>query len=121
MRAVTGPRFAGLARDFRLAPDEYDAIFFHDDDITDTDWPAALTLTVPDTMESGVYAFRLTVDGMDHHVPFFVGPGQHSRDVAVLFPTATYLAYANDRIAFEADDAPLDRLVGHKLQGDLAA
>ena len=44
-------------QDFRLAPDEYDAIHFHDDDITDADWPAALTLTVPETMASGVYAF----------------------------------------------------------------
>jgi N,N-dimethylformamidase len=112
MRAVTGPRFGGLARDFRLAPDEYDAIFFHDDDITDTDWPAALTLTVPETMESGVYAFRLTVEGMDHHVPFFVGPAKaRRRDVAVLFPTGTYLAYANDRIAFEADS--MEVLLGH--------
>jgi N,N-dimethylformamidase len=112
MRAVTGPRFQGLVQDFRLAPDEYDAIHFHDDDITDADWPATLTLTVPETMVSGVYAFRLTVDGIDHHVPFFVGPAQsRQRDVAVLFPTGTYLAYANDRIAFEADS--MEMLLGH--------
>lgn len=112
MRGVTGPRFHGRATDFRVAPDEYDAVYFHDDDITDADWPAALTLTVPETMDSGVYAFRLTVDGMDHHVPFFVGPAKaRRRDVAVLFPTGTYLAYANDRIAFEADS--MEMLLGH--------
>ncbi len=112
MRGVTGPRFAGLARDFRQSPDEYDAIHFHDDDIADADWPAALSLTVPESMGSGVYAFALTVDGIDHHVPFFIGPNpSRQRDVALLFPTGTYLAYANDRLPFEADS--MEMLLGH--------
>jgi N,N-dimethylformamidase len=111
MRGVTGPTFQGRVEDFRLAPDEFDAIHFHDDDIADAEWPAALTFEIPDDMASGVYAFRLSADGSDHHVPFFVGPGRRSRDVAVLFPTGTYLAYANDRIAFEADS--MEMLLGH--------
>ncbi|WP_051276847.1 N,N-dimethylformamidase beta subunit family domain-containing protein [Marmoricola sp. URHB0036] len=111
VRGVTGPTFQGLVEDFRVAPDEYDAIHFHDDDIADADWPVALTFDVPEDLASGVYAFRLTADGRDHHVPFFVGPGQRARDVAVLFPTGTYLAYANDRIAFEADS--MEMLLGH--------
>jgi len=111
VRGVTGPTFQGRVEDFREAPDEYDAIHFHDDDIADADWPVALTFDVPLDLASGVYAFRLTAEGRDHHVPFFVGPGQRARDVAVLFPTGTYLAYANDRIAFEADS--MEMLLGH--------
>ncbi len=111
VRAVTGPAFRGLADDFRVAPDEYDAIHFHDDDIEDAAWPIALTFEVPAQARSGVYAFRLTAEGRDHHVPFFVRPGDRKNDVAVLFPTGTYLAYANDRIAFEADS--MEMLLGH--------
>ncbi|WP_082592813.1 N,N-dimethylformamidase beta subunit family domain-containing protein [Phycicoccus sp. Soil803] len=111
VRGVTGPTFQGHVEDFRLAPDEFDAIHFHDDDISDAEWPVALTFDIPEDMPSGVYAFRLKADGRDHHVPFFVGPGQRSRDVAVLFPTGSYLAYANDRIAFEADG--MEMLLGH--------
>lgn len=111
VRGVTGPAFQGRVEDFREAPDEYDAIHFHDDDIADADWPVALTFDVPEELASGVYAFRLTAEGRDHHVPFFVGPGRRARDVAVLFPTGTYLAYANDRIAFEADS--MEMLLGH--------
>ncbi|MDX1888041.1 N,N-dimethylformamidase beta subunit family domain-containing protein [Mycolicibacterium sp. 050158] len=112
VRAVTGPGHNGIVRDFRQSPDEYDAIMFHDDDITDADWPAALIFSVPETMDSGVYAFRLTVDGVDHHVPFFVGPNpSRRRDVAVLFPTGTYLAYANDSVSFQAD--AMENLLGH--------
>jgi N,N-dimethylformamidase len=111
IRGVTGHAFTGLVDDFRLVPDEYDAIHFHDDDITDAEWPAAFTLDVPEHLPSGVYAARLTADGVQQHIPFFVGAGQQKNDVAVLLPTATYLAYANDRIAFEADGAEV--IVSH--------
>lgn len=106
-RAVAGNSFTGLVDDFRLAPDEYDAIHFHDDDITDADWPTAFTLDVPHTLPSGVYAAKLTAEGAEQYLPFFVRAGEKKNDVAVLFSTATYLAYANDRIAFEADGAEI--------------
>jgi N,N-dimethylformamidase len=117
-RAVTGPEFTGLVDDFRLAPDQYDAIHFHDDDITDAQWPVAFTLTVPENLPSGVYAARLRAAGTEQHIPFFVLPGKRKRDVAVLFATATYLAYGNDRIAFEADGAEV--IVGHTPIIDLS-
>lgn len=111
-RAVAGASFSGLVDDFRLAPDEYDAIHLHDDDITDAKWPAAFSFMVPDDLGSGVYAVRLRADDLEQHIPFFVLPGQRNkRPVAVLFATATYLAYGNDRIAFEADGAEV--IVGH--------
>ena len=111
VRGVTGPTFLGLSDDFRDFPDQFDAIHFHDDAITDANWPVGFTVDLPADLPSGVYAARLTADGIVQHVPFFVGPGQRQNDVAVLFPTATYLAYANDRIAFEADS--IEALLGH--------
>src|SRR5690349_7853074 len=39
VRGVTGPACQGRVEDFRLAPDEFDAIHFHDDDIADAEWP----------------------------------------------------------------------------------
>lgn len=110
-RAVAGATYEGLVDDFRLVPDQYDAIHFHDDDITDAQWPVSFSFLVPDSLASGVYAARLRAGGVEQHIPFFVLPGRHKKDVAVLFATATYLAYGNDRIAFEADGAEV--IVGH--------
>jgi N,N-dimethylformamidase len=106
-RGVTGHLFLGLNDDFRLAPDEYDAIHFHDDDITDAQWPASFDFKIPVEFSSGVYAVKLTDDNSEYYIPFFVRAGKIKRNVAVLFSTATYLAYANDRIAFEANGAEI--------------
>ncbi|MDX1888026.1 N,N-dimethylformamidase beta subunit family domain-containing protein [Mycolicibacterium sp. 050158] len=111
IRAVTGPFYAGLSEDFRHAPDDFDAIHFHDDDIADAEWPVAFTFAVPDDLPSGVYAARLMAHDKAHYVPFIVGPGSRKKEVALLLPTATYLAYANDRTAFEADGAEV--IVSH--------
>lgn len=111
LRGVTGHRFTGLVDDFRLAPDEYDAIHFHDDDITDANWPVAFTLEIPKDCRSGVYAAKLTSGSAEYYVPFFVRAGEKKAQIAILFSTATYLAYANDRIPFEANGA--EALVGH--------
>ncbi|MBJ8339449.1 hypothetical protein JGU71_11175 [Antrihabitans sp. YC3-6] len=111
MRAVTGPLYAGLSEDFRSVPDEFDAIHFHDDDITDAQWPIAFTFEVPEDLPSGVYAARLVGGETEQYVPFLIGPGSRKKDVALLLSTATYLAYANDRIAFEADGAEV--IVSH--------
>lgn len=106
-RAVAGHEFTGLCDDFRLAPDQYNAIHFHDDDITDAGWPSAFSFRVPQDLPSGVYAAKLNCGLVEHHVPFFVRAGLQKNKVAVLFSTATYLAYANDRIAFEANGAEI--------------
>ncbi len=110
-RGVAGHRFTGLVDDFRLVPDEYDAIHFHDDDITDAQWPVAFTLNIPKDWKSGVYAAKLTTETSEYYVPFFVRGGEKKAEIGILFSTATYLAYSNDRIAFEANGA--ENLVGH--------
>ena len=70
-------------------------------------------MSVPNDLPSGVYAARLRGGGNEEHVPFFVRPASRAErnDVAVLFPTGSYLAYANDHLAFDFDGAEL--LVGH--------
>ena len=62
MRAVTGHAWRGETTDFRAAPDEYAAIWFHDDDLDDAGWEPTSSLTCPTAWPSGVYAIRLDAD-----------------------------------------------------------
>ena len=112
-RGVTGVEWTGAVEDFRAAPNEYGAIHFHEDDLEDARWPAAAEWTVPADTPSAVYAMRLRGDGYEEHIPFVVRPGRHQRraKVALLLPTGSYLAYANDRLPFDAAGAEL--LIGH--------
>jgi N,N-dimethylformamidase len=96
MRAVTGFNFSGHETDFRVRPDEYGAMFFHDDDLEDARWDADFEFVVPE-LPSGVYAVRLEAGEHSDHLPIFVRPprGRATARIALLLPTYTYLAYAN--------------------------
>jgi N,N-dimethylformamidase len=96
LRAATGHRWRGVEQDFRLVPDEYGAIHFHADDLDDCRWDRSLTVTVPASAPSGVYAVRVRAAGCVDRLPLFVRPRVASSDIALLIPTASYLAYAND-------------------------
>ncbi len=100
MTAVTGHCWDGAVLDFRQAPAQYEALAFHADDLTDAGWETTAVIPLPDTLASGVYAAKLTADGGDRYVPFFVAPaaGQPRNRIAVLMPTFTYLAYANEHV-----------------------
>ena len=50
MRAVTGHTFTGRETSFRQAPQEYGAIFFHDDDLEDAGWEPDFSWTIPDDL-----------------------------------------------------------------------
>jgi N,N-dimethylformamidase len=111
-RGVTGHNWSGREPCFRHTPDEYGAIHFHEDDLEDSGWPEAFSLEVPADLASGIYAFRLRSDDVEEHVPFVVRPGASSRrQLALLLPTGSYLAYANDRLPFDA--WPAELLAGH--------
>ncbi|MFI0405816.1 N,N-dimethylformamidase beta subunit family domain-containing protein [Actinomadura sp. 3N508] len=103
VRGVPGANWTGREIDFRLAPDEYDAIHVHDDDLTDAGWEPQVTLRLPDDLRSGAYAFRLRAGDESLSIPFFVRPprGTTTSRVAVLLPTFTYLAYANSHTNLE--------------------
>lgn len=101
VRAVTGYNWTGAVHDWRLAPEQYGAIHFHESDLYDAEWRSDFAYKIPPTLPSGVYAARLRVGGDEHYSVFFVCPpkGKTSSRLAVLMPTASYLAYANHRIA----------------------
>jgi N,N-dimethylformamidase len=115
MRGVTGHNFSGRETDFRLIPEEYGAIFFHDDDLEDARWAVDFRLTVSAGLRSGVYAARLRAGEDEDHIPFFVRPpaGTATARAALLLPTYTYLAYANSHP--EHPGPPLDHDVEELL------
>ena len=102
-RAVPGPDWDGTCLDWRSKPEHYDAVHVHSDDLIDADWPATLTVDLSADLDSGSYAVRLETGSGADLVPFFVNPtapvnsiGAEGR-IAVLLPTMTYLAYANEQ------------------------
>ena len=108
-RAVTGHNWSGRESDFRRSPGEYGAIHFHSDDLEDAAWRTDFTLTVPQNLRSGIYAARLRGADREDHIPFFVRPGEGARraPAALLVPTLTYLAYANERMDYSRSLAAL--------------
>ena len=102
IRGMTGWNWTGREDSFRLGPSQYGGIAFHDDALIDCGWKAALDYEVPADLPSGVYALRVRCGGAEDHVPFFVRAATPKARIAVLMPTFTYLAYANEHLAFEA-------------------
>jgi N,N-dimethylformamidase len=109
MRAVTGPAFSGQTTSYRFAADEYGAIFFHDDDLEDAGWDSDFAWQIPADFLSGVYAVHLQAGEAEDFIPFFVRPkrGATTAPIAVLLPTYTYLAYANEQITWRNPDSPV--------------
>jgi len=105
VRAMTGFNWQGRSDSFRLDPSQYGALAFHDDALTDCRWQPTVEWTVPDGLKSGVYALRLRSGDAEEHVPFFVRAKTPKAPIAVLMSTFTYLAYANEHLAYEANIA----------------
>ncbi|MBB3084157.1 N,N-dimethylformamidase beta subunit family domain-containing protein [Geodermatophilus sabuli] len=112
-RAMTGWNWSGEEENYRHAPEQYGAIHFTDDALEDAGWTTDVRLTVPDDLHSGVYALRTRLGDSVDHIPFWVLPprGTATEKVLLLFPTASYLAYANDHIV---PDVPVAQsILGH--------
>ncbi|WP_420443306.1 N,N-dimethylformamidase beta subunit family domain-containing protein [Candidatus Poriferisodalis sp.] len=105
-RAITGPAWDGSAHRWIDNPAHFDAVHFHHDDLYDAGWETTVTAALPDDLPSGIYAFGVRGAAGEDRVPFFVRPaaGAPTADVALLMPTATYMAYANHRMLFEGAD-----------------
>lgn len=105
VRGKTGWNWGGFTDCFRLSPEEFGGIELHADALIDCNWPVTRTVELPKTLRSGAYAMRLrTVAGSsasEEHVVFFVRPLQPKARIAFLFPTTTYLAFANERMSFD--------------------
>ena len=108
-RAMAGYNWTASEFDFKHAPEQYGAIYFHDDDLEDAGWEPDFELVVPHNLSSGVYAARLTGEALEDHIPFIVRPPRGTANASILYlmPTMTYVAYANDRM-----DAAHEHLVG---------
>lgn len=114
-RAVTGYRWTGEAHDWRHRPDHYGAVHFHDDDLYDAGWETDFALTVPDALPSGVYAMRCHAGEHEAFITFCVRPprGRTTARAAFLMPTASYMAYGNNRLALDcsATEIGMGRLI----------
>ena len=99
-RAVTDHLWNGEEHDYKHAPSQYSAIYFHDDDLEDAGWETDFEWQAPAEVRSGFYAARLSFGSAEDHVPFFVRPktGRPKARAVVIAPTLTYLAYANERL-----------------------
>ena len=106
VRGQTGFNWTGRDDCFRLAPHQYGGIEFHDDAVIDCNWERTRDFVVP-ALRSGAYAIRLRMgDGRglrEEYIVFFVRARQPKAPVAFLVPTGSYLAYANERLSFDAE------------------
>lgn len=93
-RAVTGHDWQG-SLDYQKEAGQFGGIYFHQDDLADSDWPTAFEYKVPDDAESGIYAAKLQAGDKTYWAPFFVKPkgGKPTSAVAFVVPTFSYLAY----------------------------
>jgi N,N-dimethylformamidase len=96
-RRVTGHNWTGRALDWRVCPAEYQAVWYHDDDLADAGWPPAFRWQVPADAASGMYAARLVAGEHEDVISFYVRPasGGPAAALAVLVPTFTYTIYSN--------------------------
>jgi N,N-dimethylformamidase len=109
-RALTGHNWSGQNFDWKHAPREYGAIHFHDDDVDDARWEVGIEWTVPEKIKSRFYALKLTTaEGDEDYVPFWIVPriGEEQSKIAVMVPTISYMAYANEHLACNAGGAEL--------------
>ncbi|MCW5717455.1 MAG: LamG domain-containing protein [Bauldia sp.] len=109
-RAMTGYNWEGQIFDWKIAPKQYGAIHFHDDDIDDARWATSFEWTVPKGTSSKFYAAKLTAkDGSEDYIPFWVVPrvGEETAKIAFMVPTISYMAYANEHLANNAGGAEL--------------
>jgi N,N-dimethylformamidase len=112
---VPGRNWTPGTESFLVRPDEYAAATFHEDDLADAGWETSLSLRVPPEWRSGVYGIRLRAGGdgtvsqtaPEHEdvVPVIVSAAGSRRRggpaAAVLLPTFSYLAYANEHASWE--------------------
>jgi len=106
MLGVTGRNWTPGTESFLVRPDEYAAATFHDDDLTDARWETSLSFRVPPEWRSGAYGVRLRSGNHEDVVPVIMSAAGRDRPVggpraAVLLPTFSYLAYANEHASWE--------------------
>ena len=96
-RAATGSAWDGSEMNWSHKPAHYAAIHFHQDDIYDFAWDTDFSYTLPNDIPSGVYIMRISCDGHEDAIPFFVcaSVGKPKAKLCVLISTFTYAIYGN--------------------------
>ena len=112
-RGMTGWNWRGTEMGWPNAPQEYGAIHFHDDDLYDAGWDTDLTYAIPEQTRSGLYAARLRGGAhgdQEEYIPFYVRApvGGPAADIVFLAPTASYMAYADYRLALHGEDCEIN-------------
>lgn len=99
-RGMTGWNWDGAEEHFVHCPEQYGAMWFHEDSLDDCRWEKSLTVTIPENLASGAYALKLEQGGDTDRVPFFVVPpkGTATARIALVIPTFSYMAYANSQV-----------------------
>ncbi|GAB3053017.1 large subunit of N,N-dimethylformamidase [Intrasporangium mesophilum] len=96
-RAVRSHDWEPGNQDFRVHPELWSAIHFHEDDLDDAGWATTYSIKVPPDTASGVYAVDLG-GAASELLPFYVLPSGDPAQVLFLAPTNTYLAYGNEHL-----------------------
>jgi N,N-dimethylformamidase len=103
-RGMTGWNWDGLEEHFVHCPEQYGALWFHEDSLDDCRWVRTLSFAVPNDLPSGCYALKLAQGEKTDRVPFFVVPpkGTATARIALVVPTFSYLADANSQVLLNA-------------------
>lgn len=110
-RAVTSHDWNARDVDWTRASYGYGAIHFHDDDVDDAAWEKDFDLKLPEDLHSGCYGVVVSDGETEDVIPVFVRPDlskSSNPPVALIMPTFTYTAYANDRMYDTSRDVHID-------------
>lgn len=98
-RGVTGHDWLGKTDMLTAAPRLYGALQFHEDRMIESGWDYDFAFDLPSDLPSGAYAVRLDGNGISELYPLFVRAlPSDTADILFVFPTSTYLAYANEQM-----------------------
>ena len=108
-RGVCGYAWNGDEHCWKDRPQHYSAIHFHDDDLYDCDWETDFELKLPDNISSGVYAVHLHSGSEEYYIPFAIRPkrGTTTSPLVFILPTASYMAYANNRFSLDVPETEI--------------
>lgn len=97
-RGVTGPFWRGDELSWTRSGEGHDAVYLHEDDLEDARWMTSASITVPRDSAPGVYACKVRRGDQVERIPMVVRRQPAAlRDVALVLPTWSYMAYANWR------------------------